>query len=729
MSRIIRRCPAGSRLAATWILAAASSAAWAQTPSAWLSPINGNWTDASRWSTDPNYPNNGTPPGTNYIANIAIIGAPYTVSLNDVIAVSTLNISSGQATLAMSGGTFSVTTRWTVGGAVNQTGGAMNLTTGLLTVADLHGNAVYNHSGGTLNFGQYFEVGVLTNDNAQYNVSNTAQVNGGTLLVGANFGTGTLTQTGGLVKLSTQLDIADGVQEVSTGIYNLSAGTLQLTNPGTPVTEFIGAAGNGTFNQTGGFHVMDTGPFNSMVLGADALSTGTYLLSGGTLQSAANVVGFQGSGTFLQSGGTQTIAGVMRIGRDSGGVGYFGLSGTGVLVSNGQVNVGSAGFGTFVQSGGNYTVNAPLIVSSNPLSRGRYTMSGGTLTVASEVISSAGIGTFEQSGGLHRVLGQLQNTTSGSGTYLMSGGTLNANSYASNGTLIQSAGVASFGAVDGSGTIAASGTARLTGNFIRHSYVSLAGNATIAVRPNGADSAISLINTLSFAGGATPSGTLDLANNDLKVSNGNLATIQAQIRSARNGGLWNQPGISSSAAAAASPKNTTLGLLSGAEYKLLYDIPVNPPNPAVPATFDGYLVAPSDVLVKYTWYGDTDFNGVVNFDDYSRTDAGFNNNLTGWLNGDFDYSGVVNFDDYSLIDLAFNTQSGTLRRAASYLDGSDRSATGMDSPSLQLVQEHFTQFGESFASSFLNAVPEPSSLFVFGGFIAFAVRLRRRARV
>ena len=59
--------------------------------------------------------------------------------------------------------------------------------------------------------------------------------------------------------------------------------------------------------------------------------------------------------------------------------------------------------------------------------------------------------------------------------------------------------------------------------------------------------------------------------------------------------------------------------------------------------------------MKYTYYGDTDFNGVVNFDDYSRTDAGFNGNESGWLNGDFDANGAVNFDDYSLIDLAFNT--------------------------------------------------------------------------
>ena len=62
------------------------------------------------------------------------------------------------------------------------------------------------------------------------------------------------------------------------------------------------------------------------------------------------------------------------------------------------------------------------------------------------------------------------------------------------------------------------------------------------------------------------------------------------------------------------------------------------------------------MLLKTTYYGDTDFNGIVNFDDYSRTDAGFNSSRTGWFNGDFDMNDSVNFDDYSLIDLAFNTQ-------------------------------------------------------------------------
>ena len=92
------------------------------------------------------------------------------------------------------------------------------------------------------------------------------------------------------------------------------------------------------------------------------------------------------------------------------------------------------------------------------------------------------------------------------------------------------------------------------------------------------------------------------------------------------------------------------------------------------------------MLVKYTYYGDTDLNGVVNFDDYSRTDNGFNTGGTDWFHGDFDYNGVVNFDDYSLIDLAFNTQSGSLGLAIQYLDGSDRSSVESNTPALQRVQ-------------------------------------------
>ena len=54
----------------------------------------------------------------------------------------------------------------------------------------------------------------------------------------------------------------------------------------------------------------------------------------------------------------------------------------------------------------------------------------------------------------------------------------------------------------------------------------------------------------------------------------------------------------------------------------------------------------------------------------------------------------------------------------SYLDGADRSAKGMDAPSLQFVLDHFAQFGEPYTQSVLNAVSEPGALLV--GLVAAA---------
>jgi hypothetical protein len=143
-------------------------------------------------------------------------------------------------------------------------------------------------------------------------------------------------------------------------------------------------------------------------------------------------------------------------------------------------------------------------------------------------------------------------------------------------------------------------------------------------------------------------------------------------------------------------------------------------------TFAGRTIDSTAVLVKYTWYGDTDLNGVVDFDDYVRTDAGFNAGRTGWLNGDFDLNGSIDFDDYVLIDLGFNTQTGDLRRAQAYLSSDDRSARGMDSPPLQLVARHFEQFGVDYARNFLAAVPEPVGAATVIGCVLAACRPRRR---
>src|SRR5262249_45627555 len=118
-----------------------------------------------------------------------------------------------------------------------------------------------------------------------------------------------------------------------------------------------------------------------------------------------------------------------------------------------------------------------------------------------------------------------------------------------------------------------------------------------------------------------------------------------------NGGSWNGGGLTSSSARTNSRHNTTLGLLWGSDYIGFH---------GAGAKFDGETIGSTDLLVKYTYYGDTDFNGMVDFDDYTNTDLGFNPGGNRFAKGDADGTGWVDFDDYILIDLAFNTQSAVL---------------------------------------------------------------------
>lgn len=593
-----------------------------QTHSSWLSPSSGNWIDPANWSSNPDYPNNGSPPGATYDVTIGAAGPAYTVSLSDSVAVSTLSIA----------------------------------------------------------------------------------------------GTGKVTQGGGTLMISAQLALANTTSAAS-GQYELDGGMLLINgSAGGAPNVVVGAAGNGTFTQSAGTVSVSGG----VTVGELAGSAGTYNLSAGSVQEASCVVGQLGAGTFLQSGGFHSNVGPLHVGRDAGSSGFYQLSGDAFLISNGsgQVNVGSAGFGTFVQTGGIHSTGVGgLFIARNALARGRYTLSGGTLSSGFESIASAGSGTFEQTGGFHAVGSTLTNQNNGTGIYIMSGGTLNVGQLQNKGTFIQSGGVASFGVMFGTGTIAVADSARLSAITIRTGTLSIAAGAQITARPNNGFSTLSSASTFTIAGAALPVGTLDLTVNDLQIANGDVALLRSQIAYARNAGAWNRAGITSASAAAAVVKNTALGILTGTEYLAVSG-----------GTFDGIAVNATDSLIKYTYYGDTDLNGTVNFDDYSRIDAGFLNARTGWLNGDFDYNGLVNFDDYSLIDLAFNTQSGTLRRTMTYLDGGDRSDEGMNAPALRLVQEHFAQFGEGFAWSFLNAVPEPTSALILGGIGAAIFRHRRRAR-
>jgi hypothetical protein len=243
-------------------------------------------------------------------------------------------------------------------------------------------------------------------------------------------------------------------------------------------------------------------------------------------------------------------------------------------------------------------------------------------------------------------------------------------------------------------------------------------SAALSAQFSGIDVAAALLDY------KTPGVTSDVRSKSVTVRYfpGTVEDPKDQIRqrlfTGRNGGNWNGTGsaIVSSTAAANATRNTGIGYAEASELNLIGQ------------QWGGVTVDGPAIVMKYTYYGDTDLNGKVNFDDYVRTDNGFNNHLTGWTNGDFDYNNVVNFDDYVLIDLAFNTQSGTLGRALSFLDGSDPSSKGMNDPALQKIKDHLDEFGGDYAQHFLSAVPEPASLALASLVTSVTMLARRRLR-
>jgi hypothetical protein len=142
----------------------------------------------------------------------------------------------------------------------------------------------------------------------------------------------------------------------------------------------------------------------------------------------------------------------------------------------------------------------------------------------------------------------------------------------------------------------------------------------------------------------TGTGILDLTNNAMIVHNGILTNINALLTTGYSGGAWTGIGIDSSTAANDSSKITALGVLlnsyNGSPYY---------------TTFDGQTVTTTDVLVKFTYYGDANLDGTINGSDYSMTDNGFNAQLSGWQNGDFNYDNSINASDYALLDNSFNS--------------------------------------------------------------------------
>jgi hypothetical protein len=125
------------------------------------------------------------------------------------------------------------------------------------------------------------------------------------------------------------------------------------------------------------------------------------------------------------------------------------------------------------------------------------------------------------------------------------------------------------------------------------------------------------------------------------------------LQGGSNGGTWSGSGVVTTMSPAVAPNSlTTIGAANASDLLGITGTQT--------AFWDGQTVDASAVLVKYTYGGDANLDGVINGDDYFQIDSAFPQQLHGWLNGDFNYDGVINGDDYFLIDSNFPAQAAPL---------------------------------------------------------------------
>jgi hypothetical protein len=175
------------------------------------------------------------------------------------------------------------------------------------------------------------------------------------------------------------------------------------------------------------------------------------------------------------------------------------------------------------------------------------------------------------------------------------------------------------------------------------------------------DSAVTLASSVGIAAlKLNDTANLDLRTNSLIVDYAAaagpspFASLSSQIARARGeSGDWDGVAGITSSVAATSGGLTTLGIAeAGANYGLS-------PNETVAVA--GQTVDSTSVVIKYTYAGDANLDGVIDGGDYGVIDnfvqvPGAN----GYFNGDFNYDGVIDGGDYGIIDNNIQAQGAAI---------------------------------------------------------------------
>jgi autotransporter-associated beta strand protein len=425
--------------------------------------------------------------------------------------------------------------------------------------------------------------------------------------------------------VSTNMTITGVVSGTGFGITKTGAGTLTLSGAGTFTGNIAVNAGMLVANTTTGASNGSTGPLGNTATAGRTVT----VASGATLELDSNNV-FGGTGNALANMPAVTVNGGMLNATRYNQLGNITLNAA--TLSQSVTDTGNYNGYQFL---GTVTVGGtvPSTISTGN-AKADHLGSNTTFNVA-DVTGNANVDLTvsaplrNQSGDYGLAAGAL--TKSGLGTMSLTA----ANTY-SGGTTVAA------------GTlIVAHPSALGTGN--------LAVNAGAVAKLQAGLSTPVQLPALTIAGGAAPTATLDMTDNNLVLHNGDLATVSAQISSGLNnsGLLWGGSGITSSTAAADAAAHSNATVFAVGAIK---------------------NIDKNNNLICSTWPASPSPDGgasglVDNTTDYDLWSNGFTNPglaaTNGWLYGDFDFSGIVdNTTDYDLWSTGLTHQGGPLAGGA-----------------------------------------------------------------
>jgi hypothetical protein len=135
-------------------------------------------------------------------------------------------------------------------------------------------------------------------------------------------------------------------------------------------------------------------------------------------------------------------------------------------------------------------------------------------------------------------------------------------------------------------------------------------------------------------------GRLDLNDNAMVIDHAGgspINSIRSLLANGYNNGAWNGAGIMSGAAAADLTQKTALGYAEASDVFGTF-----------PATFAGIEVDDTAVLIRHTFYGDTNLDRQVNLLDFNRLAGAFGSGGY-WGQGNFNYDTSIGLPDFNLL--------------------------------------------------------------------------------